>query len=175
MIDSTDSCKGLICCDPNPFEYQTPQTTPSLSIDTSTICSICKGSAFSTTITANGLGLALTWSIVSGALPTGLTFHGGYNETGTVVIDGTPTVSGNFTITVQAINPQGISAVQVFQINVMEITSPSTLPTYTVGVFYQYQLQATGGSGNYLFTLESGSLPNGLSLSPSGLISGTPL
>src|SRR5437667_12858392 len=35
-------------------------------------------------------------------------------------------------------------------------------------------LGATGGSGNYSFSLSSGTLPSGLTLSPSGQISGTP-
>jgi len=50
---------------------------------------------------------------------------------------------------------------------------PATLPD---GVRYQYYSQtisATGGSPPYTFTLGNGSLPPGLSLSPSGTLSGT--
>jgi ferredoxin/plastocyanin len=39
---------------------------------------------------------------------------------------------------------------------------------------YTSQLLTTGGSGSYVFSLASGSLPAGLILSSSGLISGTP-
>lgn len=53
----------------------------------------------------------------------------------------------------------------------LQITTTS-LPTATWGSPYSFQLQASGGSG-YVWTLESGSLPTGLSLSASGLISGT--
>lgn len=50
-----------------------------------------------------------------------------------------------------------------------------TLPTGTVGSAYRLQLQATGGSGtDYRWILQSGALPDGLTLSASGLISGTP-
>ena len=52
--------------------------------------------------------------------------------------------------------------------------SPSTLPDGTQGVFYSQTLTVSGGSGTVTFTLASGSLPAGLSLSSSGTISGTP-
>ena len=52
--------------------------------------------------------------------------------------------------------------------------SPPTLPVPTVGNSYSQQLTASGGSGTgYVFS--SGTLPPGLTLSPSGLLSGTPL
>jgi len=52
--------------------------------------------------------------------------------------------------------------------------TPSTLPTGHIGAFYTQMLQATGGTAPYSFSLISGQLPAGLSLSPSGVISGTP-
>lgn len=39
---------------------------------------------------------------------------------------------------------------------------------------YSHQLSGYGGSGSYTWSIWSGSLPPGLSLSSSGLISGTP-
>ena len=48
----------------------------------------------------------------------------------------------------------------------------TTLPTITVNQNYSQQLQVTGGTSPYYFTLVSGSLPAGLSLSQNGLISG---
>lgn len=50
----------------------------------------------------------------------------------------------------------------------------STLPNVTAAVPYSFQLPAAGGDGIYTFTLVSGTLPGGLTLSSSGLISGTP-
>ncbi|MDR2523483.1 MAG: Ig domain-containing protein [Synergistaceae bacterium] len=51
----------------------------------------------------------------------------------------------------------------------------TTLPNGTVGTPYSATLKATGWSGSVTWTLESGSLPSGLTLSPSsGTISGTP-
>lgn len=48
------------------------------------------------------------------------------------------------------------------------------IPYFRVGEYGEFQLQAIGGSGSYTFSLLSGLLPTGLSLSASGLISGTP-
>jgi hypothetical protein len=48
-----------------------------------------------------------------------------------------------------------------------------SLPNITLGQFYNQQLQVSGGTPPYNFTLISGSLPNGFSLSNSGIISGT--
>lgn len=54
----------------------------------------------------------------------------------------------------------------------LQITTTS-LTTATWGQAFSFQLQATGGT-NYVWSLQSGSsLPSNLTLSPSGLISGT--
>jgi len=52
--------------------------------------------------------------------------------------------------------------------------APASLKTATATVHYDKQLSATNGAGPYTYTVESGSLPEGLSLSPSGELSGTP-
>ena len=51
---------------------------------------------------------------------------------------------------------------------------PATLPPGTVGVAYSQQLTASGGTGPYTFTVLSGALPAGLTLTAGGLLSGTP-
>ncbi len=43
-----------------------------------------------------------------------------------------------------------------------------------VGTAYSETISTTGGTGPYTYTLQSGSLPAGCSLSSSGVISGTP-
>jgi parallel beta-helix repeat protein len=52
--------------------------------------------------------------------------------------------------------------------------NPATLPGGAVGSTYNQTLSATGGSGNYSFSLSSGFLPPGLTLAATGQISGTP-
>ncbi|MEK7832776.1 MAG: putative Ig domain-containing protein, partial [Acidobacteriota bacterium] len=51
--------------------------------------------------------------------------------------------------------------------------NPATLPAGFVGTLYTQALSATGGTGPYTFTLDSGSLPANVLLS-GGTISGTP-
>ena len=53
------------------------------------------------------------------------------------------------------------------------ITSPSTLPTLTEGVAYSYQFTASGGNGGTAKWTAVAGLPKGLTLSTSGLLSGT--
>ncbi len=53
--------------------------------------------------------------------------------------------------------------------------SPATLPAGTGGVAYSQTVTQTGGNGIAAFSVTSGSLPNGLSLSSGGAITGTPL
>ena len=54
------------------------------------------------------------------------------------------------------------------------ITASSTLQSGTTGTAYSLTLTAAGGSGSYTWTVASGSLTPGLSLSSNGVLSGTP-
>ena len=51
--------------------------------------------------------------------------------------------------------------------------SPSTLPVLTVGDSYSQQLTASGGSGTG-YSFAATGVPDGLTLSSTGLLSGTP-
>ena len=52
--------------------------------------------------------------------------------------------------------------------------TPSTLPSGTLSTAYSQTLTASGGTTPYTFTVLSGTLPAGLSLSAGGVLSGTP-
>jgi len=54
------------------------------------------------------------------------------------------------------------------------ITTAATLPTAFFGEPYSVTLAQTGATGTVTWTLVSGALPTGISLSSSGVISGTP-
>jgi len=56
---------------------------------------------------------------------------------------------------------------------VLQITTDS-LPDATMGVDYAVQLEASGGNPPYTWSILTGTLPAGLTLSSDGLISGTP-
>ncbi len=53
------------------------------------------------------------------------------------------------------------------------ITSSATLPNATPAFAYSTTLAATGGSGSNVWSIVSGSLPSGITLSSAGVISGT--
>jgi len=61
-------------------------------------------------------------------------------------------------------NPEGA-------VNITTITLP---PQPSVGMPYSEPLAATGGLGTYTWTVQSGTIPAGLSLSPAGVLFGTP-
>ena len=58
----------------------------------------------------------------------------------------------------------------------LTITSDSPLPSGSIGIAYSATLAVSGGNPAYTWSRVAGSpaLPNGLSLSPAGVISGTP-
>jgi hypothetical protein len=99
-------------------------------------------------------------------------------EQTTGVISGTPTVPGTSSFTVQVQDAAGQSDTQALSIVVNAANPPTitttTLPGGTVGQPYNQTLQATGGIGALTWTVTGGALPAMLSLSPAGVISGTP-
>ena len=52
--------------------------------------------------------------------------------------------------------------------------NPATVPNGTVAVAYSQTLTASGGVAPYSFAVTAGALPAGLTLSPGGVLSGTP-
>jgi hypothetical protein len=93
-------------------------------------------------------------------------------------ISGTPGQAASLSFTVTVTDAAKNSISHLFTIRVtgsaLDITSTS-LPAGTVNAAYSATLQATGGGPAYHWSILSGSLPPGLTLSaPSGAITGTP-
>ena len=81
---------------------------------------------------------------------------------------------GTFTFTVTATSIGAGTATRTYtNVHVLDITTPS-LPIGYRGRFYSITLAATGNVGTLTWSLATGGLPAGLSLSPQGVISGTP-
>jgi hypothetical protein len=81
-----------------------------------------EGTPFSATITAAGQSLAgpgqtNLWQMVSGSLPTGLTFNGGALASNQVTITGTPTETGTFTFGVSVTDPLGDTVTKFYTLN----------------------------------------------------------
>jgi len=127
------------------------------------------GTAYSQTLAGTGGTGTRTWSVLTGSLPAGLSL----STAG--VISGTPTTAGtsNFRIRVTATVSSGEKDF-VLKINApLSIVSGPSLPNATQGLAYSQTLVGSGGETPYTWTISGGNLPNGMSLSNSGTISGT--
>jgi surface protein len=124
---------------------------------------------YADTLQATGADGDYVWSLSSGSLPGGLTL----SSAG--VISGTPTATGTSNFTVQ-VTSAGQTATKALSIAVSEglTVTTASLATGTVGTAYSQSLSAQSGDGNYTWSLPSGSLPSGVSMSSAGLLSGTP-
>jgi hypothetical protein len=121
------------------------------------------------TITASGGTSPYIYSISSGALPAGVSLN-----TSTGLITGTPTISGNYNFTVSVTDNIGATVPNSFSLNVNSTITitPGSLPNLTVGEAISMRFSASGGNAPYIFSVVSGSLPEGLSLSSDGTLSG---
>jgi hypothetical protein len=124
---------------------------------------------YSQTIAHTGGTGTLTWSISAGTL------GGGLSLSSSGVISGSPVSGGNQSFTVKIIDANGVSTTQAYSLTVnaaLVITTASPL-TGTHNAAYSTTLAATGGTGTLTWTLTSGTLPGTLTLSTSGVLSGT--
>ncbi len=113
------------------------------------------------------------WAITGGTAPSGLTL----SSAG--VLSGTPTTAGTYSFTVGVTDHAGTSASASFQLTIspgkLAISTTSPLAAGQVNVVYSQTLAATGGTPPYTaWTVASGTLPPGLTVSSSGLLGGAP-
>jgi hypothetical protein len=144
--------------------------TSTLGIATTSLSSGTVGTFYSFTLTGKGGVPPYTWTVTG--LPAGL---GTAAQSG--VISGIPQQTGTFIINVTLKDSVGSTAGAQFPLPIVaapiSISTPS-LPNGTVGIPYAAAIAATGGSSPYVFSLNGGTLPNGLFLSAAGSIAGTP-
>jgi hypothetical protein len=139
-----------------------------------TLPSFRKNTAYSTTVVATDTeNTQMTYSIVSGNLPTGISLNPSSG-----VVSGTTGLDIVHVLTIRATDTGGNYLDRQFTLpNASPIwsTAAGALTPAVNGNPYSYQLSASDDSApNIVFSISSGSLPSGLSLSSSGLISGTP-
>ena len=134
------------------------------------------GAAYSTPLAATGGITPYTWTISQGALPTSLAL---LSTTG--AITGAPTSAGtaSFTVTLTDSGSPALTSSAAYTITTVYLPltiTTTSLPHGVEGTPYSATLTATGGSNSYTWSVLSGTGLSavGLTLTPSGAITGTP-
>ncbi|KRC66498.1 hypothetical protein ASE12_18020 [Aeromicrobium sp. Root236] len=158
LLHNSDTQELTLKVTPNPIQIVSP-TLPDGVVYT----------AYTAHTLAFGGDGPITWSIASGALPTGVTFSSAGN------FAGTPTSVGTSTFTVRATDGDTTQTLPIsITIKPMTITT-SSLPQAPVYAAYKQAFTVLGGKKTYVWKVAAGStLPKGLYLSTAGVLSGTP-
>ena len=136
-----------------------PQNGPNaLQISQVNLSQGVPGLAYKQLLIVGGGTTPYTWTVISGALPPGLTL------TTDGVISGTPTTTGTFNFTVQVVDSQTPKAAVTSQgftitINPPLSLSPVQLASGIVGSSYSQSIVAANGVQPYGYEVSSGSLP----------------
>jgi len=127
-----------------------------------------QGVAYSYTFAASGYP-APTFSRASGTLPPGLSLSGAGK------LSGTPSKGGAYSFAVKASNSAGsvVSPTRTVTITAKPVFTADAPPDGAQGQTYSYTFAASGYPAP-TFSLASGTLPDGLTLSSGGILSGTP-
>lgn len=163
----------LACSDstapPPPLEITT-ESLPDGSID----------AAYAAGISATGGDEDYEWSVTGGALPPGLTLaFEDLPDGDDLVISGDPTTTGSYTFTVRVESGDGQFDTKQFGIQIHPqaqlVIENLVLPPALVGGPYDVRLRTSGPtSGELTWSLASGTLPPGLTLTEAGRLHGTP-
>ncbi len=154
------------------FSYVLVINRMGLAFAANQVSDVVVGTPYSATVSGTGGTGPYTFTLADGTLPAGLTLASNG------VLAGMATAPGSFPVALRITDSTGATATMALTITVKmadAITIGSSLPSGTAGTAYAFLLTATGGQAPYTFNLNTGSsLPSGLSLSNSGLLSGTP-
>jgi large repetitive protein len=151
---------------------------PGLDIQDQTVPGATIGQAYSKTLTVFSLtntnprqGSATTanWSVASGNLPAGITLAGNG------VLSGTPTTEGVYTFVVKASGGGGATDTETYTIAVRQpLALNAAIGKAEIDAPFTATPTATGGDGNYTWSVTKGALPAGLTIAANGAISGSP-
>lgn len=152
-----------------------------LSITQTSIPAGTQNTAYNFLLTPTGGVPPFTWSFGAGSNSDGL---GLCPQDGTLLCSqggllfGKPMASGSFPLNPVVTDAAGEQATAAFTLVVAAgglTIQTSSLGPAAVGVSYSQTLIGTGGTGSYVWTVTTGSLPAGLKLdAATGIISGTP-
>jgi len=158
LADSTKTSSATVTVTPS---------APTVSVTVSpNSASVASGNTQQFSATVQGTSnTAVTWSSTAGAVSGGGMFTA-------------PTVNSNTSVTVTATSTADTTKHSAATVVVapagaaLSITTAST-PGAQSGIAYSYLVSASGGIAPYQWSVASGSLPQGFSLSNTGLLSGS--
>jgi hypothetical protein len=130
--------------------------------------------AYAETLGVEGGRAPYRWSLSNGTLPPGLSLG---EDTG--AISGMTTLFGDAAFTVQVLDAVGAVAAQPLTIHVERAVPPVEILTQGIAdaiatVPYAQAFNAAGGLGTYVWSVTAGTLPAGVSLTPTGVLEGIP-
>jgi hypothetical protein len=134
-----------------------------------------RSAAITATVTNDMSGKGVTWTL-SGTGCSGTACGALSNQTPSSVTYTAPgSVTANLSVQVLAtsVADSGESAPVLLTVVPPPSVTTTSLPGITAGGVYNTALQVSGGVSPYSWSINSGSLPTGLSLSSDGTISGT--
>jgi alpha-tubulin suppressor-like RCC1 family protein len=143
-------------------------TVPLPAWTTSSLVDVASGVVYSVQLAATN---AVSFALKTGTLPTGLSLSSGG------LLSGTPSAAGTFSFTItatgNAINALTDQALVQLVATTPTWTTAASLANTAQNVAYSFALVATNANATG-FSVTSGSLPVGVSLSTAGVLSGTP-
>ncbi len=166
-VTATDagSCYGT-------HDYTLEVTCPVVTVTPATLPNAPIGVAYAETLVATGGDSPVTFAVVTGTLPPGLSLAGDG------AVTGTPTTTGTYPFTVRVSSTGGCALDLPYTIGVAcpaMAVLPAWLSDAVAGTPYVQSVSASAGIGPIGWDLASGTLPDGLVLDPgTGEISGTP-
>jgi len=141
-----------------------------LAVTTSSLPATTRGRPYGASLVAAGGLSPYTWTRAGGALPSGISL----SSTGRLA--GTPTVAGTFGFTARLADVTGrkVERALSIRVNLPPTITTSALPSAHLGVAYATRLGVSGGTPTAVWRLYAGTLPTGMRLATTGVLSGTP-
>jgi Putative Ig domain/Beta-propeller repeat len=147
-----------------------PTSVTPLAIATTGLADRTVGAEVSDSLVGAGGLTPYAWSVTAGSLPDGLIL----SEAGT--ISGTPTTSTTAVFTVQLHDRTGVRVEKELALTINEVPEivSTSLPDWTIDRPFDNAINVSGGSGALAWEITAGTLPDGIALGSTGVLTGTP-